>query len=78
LQSFRSYGKISNTSSVRPRRTAPRDNLNTWEETAVRYGNEEEDSGDMSGSFESVKREAVQLERQLEDKIARFQQVRTW
>lgn len=31
----------------------------------------------MSGSFESVKREAVQLERQLEDKIARFQQVRT-
>lgn len=31
----------------------------------------------MSGSFESVKREAVQLERQLEDKISRFQQVRT-
>jgi len=33
-------------------------------------------------SFESLKRDAVHLERQLEDKIARFQQVRrvtqTW
>ena len=31
----------------------------------------------MANSFEVLKRQAVQLERQLEDKIARFQQVGT-
>ena len=30
----------------------------------------------MSTSFEQLKREAVNLERQLEDKIGRYQQVR--
>ena len=37
----------------------------------------EEDSGEikMATPFETLKREAVQLERQLEDKVARYQQV---
>lgn len=31
----------------------------------------------MASSFEQLKREAVQLERQLEEKVSRYQQVRT-
>ena len=32
-------------------------------------------SPDMASSFEQLKREAVQLERQLEEKVTRYQQV---
>ena len=31
---------------------------------------------DMAATFEQLKREAVQLERQLEEKVSRYQQVR--
>jgi hypothetical protein len=51
------------SSTVRPRRTASRDSTTDSDTTIM-------------SSFESLKREAVHLERQLEDKIARFQQVR--
>ena len=61
---------------VRPRRTAPRStppssSVVVVEETLVSDNN----MSMSAGSFESLKREAVHLERQLEDKISRFQQV---
>jgi hypothetical protein len=57
---------ITSSPQLRPRRAA----LPQSRETDV------DDNTMASSTFEACKREAVHLERQLEDKIARFQQVR--
>ena len=69
-------GTIPPTEPLRQRRGGAEESNGRTTTSTSSFEGEDKNINTMSNSFDQLKREAVNLERQLEDKIGRYQQVR--